>query len=82
MNIELIGYLALTISVISFLPSIYNIFKTGKSNNFPIQGLILAIIGNIFWFIYGIYTNRKANIIAGFVYFLMYSYIIFKKYKE
>ena len=55
MNIEYIAYIGLIISVSSFLPIIYTGYKGGKSNNFPINGLILDIIGNIIWFIYGIY---------------------------
>ncbi len=82
MNTEYIGYIALTISVTSFLPIIYTVYKTGRTNNFPIEGLILAIIGNIIWFTYGIYKNAHANIISGSIYFFMYSYIIYKKYKE
>jgi uncharacterized protein with PQ loop repeat len=82
MSSEYIGYIALTISVSSFLPVIYTVYKTGKTNNFPIQGLILAIIGNLVWFTYGIYRDARANIISGSIYFLMYSYIIYKKYKE
>ena len=82
MNTENIGYIATVISVISFLPVVYNVYKTGKTNNFPLKALILAIIANSIWLVYGIYKNAKANIVSGCLYFLMYSYIFYKKYKE
>ena len=82
MNSEYIGHLATLISVISFLPILYTVYKTGKTNNFPLKALILGIIANITWLIYGIFKNTKANIISAGLYFLMYSYIFYKKYKE
>lgn len=82
MNIEYIGYLATTFSIIGFIPIIYNIYKTGKTNNFPIKALIIAIISNLLWLIYGINKNAKANILSSIIFVLIHSYIIFKKYKE
>ena len=82
MNSEYIGYLATFISVISFLPVVYTVYKSGKTNNFPFKALILAVSANVIWLIYGIYKNARANIISGSLYFLMYSYIFYKKYKE
>lgn len=82
MNSEDIGYIATIISVISFLPIVYTVYKTGKTNNFPLKALILALMANSIWLIYGFYKNAKANIVSGGLYFLMYSYILYKKYKE
>ena len=82
MNTENIGYMATIISVISFLPIVYTVYKTGKTNNFPYRALFLALMANLLWLTYGIYKNGNANIISGGLYFIMYSYILYKKYKE
>ena len=82
MKTEYIGYIATIISVISFIPIVYTVYKSGKTNNFPFKALFFALIANLLWLTYGFYKNAKANIISGSIYFLMYSYIFYKKYKE
>ena len=74
-----IGILATIIGIISFIPVAYLVYKTKKTNNFPYSTLILALIANLLWFIYGIYEPASANILAGSLYFIIYLFIFYIK---
>ena len=74
---EIYGFIAMSVSVISFLPVIYTIYKTKKTNNFPFHGVFLALFAQTLWVTYGIYKNALATIISGILYFSMYSFILY-----
>lgn len=79
---EIYGFVAMSVSVLSFLPVIYTIYKTKKTNNFPYHGVFLALIAQTLWMTYGIYKNALATIISGVLYFSMYSFILYTKIKH
>ena len=73
---ELFGILATVIGIISYLPVVYVVYKTRKTNNFPLYTLGLATISNILWIIYGIYEPAPASIFMGVLYTVIYLYIL------
>jgi len=74
-----IGILATIIGIISFIPVVYVVYKTKKTNNFPYSTLLLALLSNLLWVIYGIYAPASANILAGSLYFIIYTFILYIK---
>jgi len=76
------GFLATIVGIISFLPVLYIVFKTKKTNNFPYKALILALISNFLWIFYAfkkgpVVDNQVA--FMGILYFLIYSFILYIK---
>lgn len=78
-NTEYLGLIALIISITSFIPILYTVYKTKKTNNFPLIGLFLSFISNSLWIIYGIYKDALANVISGSVFLTIYSFILYIK---
>ena len=79
-RIETIGILATIVGVISFIPIVYVVYKTRKTNNFPYPTLYLAILSNLLWIIYGLYEPAFATIFQGALYFLIYTYVLYIKF--
>ena len=77
---ESLGIIATLIGIISYLPVLYTVHKTRKTNNFPFNTLGLAIISNILWILYGIYEPAPASILSGVLYMLIYIYILYIKF--
>jgi uncharacterized protein with PQ loop repeat len=81
-NIEIIGILATIIGAISIIPVANNVYKTQKTNNFPYKTLYYAIISNLLWIIYGLYISTYSNVISGILYFIIYCFILYTKWKN
>lgn len=62
--IEIIGYLAITVSAISLTPQIIQMYKSKKVNDINIFFLIIAILGDILYLIYGITVQEIVFIIS------------------
>ena len=78
----IIGLLATIIGVIRFFPILYKVWKTGHTKNFPYLSLFLAILSNLLWIWYGTFEKTWANIIAGSIFLMFYTYILFIKIKN
>jgi len=76
---EIIGYIGTIFSILSFLPVILNIYKTKKTNNFPLKTIILAYLGNGFILLNGILSKNHVLIFMGSIFVLIYSYILYIK---
>lgn len=73
------GLLATFIGIISFLPIIYKIIITKKTDNFTISSLLLALTSNILWVVYGSGEKLFIPFLSGLLYFVIYSIILFYK---
>jgi uncharacterized protein with PQ loop repeat len=62
--INYIGYLAIIVGAVSLSPQILQMYKTKKVEDINIFFLIIAIISDILYFIYSIYTNDIVFIIS------------------
>ena len=62
--IEIIGYLAIIVSAISLTPQIIQMYKTKKVNDINIFFLIIAILGDVLYLIYGITVQEIVFIIS------------------
>jgi len=78
-NINIIGYIGIVFTLLSFIPVILNIAKTKKTNNFPYKTIILAYIGKILLLLNGILANNHVLTFMGGLLFIIYSYILYIK---
>ena len=76
---EIYGKLAIATGIISFIPIMYQIWKTKDTRNFTHKNLLLAIFSNIMWIIYGIKSDTSATKWSGLLYMSIYCYIMFFK---
>ena len=76
------GFLATIVGIISFLPVLYVVYRTKKTNNFPYKALILALVSNSLWIFYAFKKGPKVDVqvaFMGILYFLIYSFILYIK---
>ncbi|MBX2931738.1 MAG: hypothetical protein KF781_07330 [Chitinophagaceae bacterium] len=84
-EIELIGYIGSFLTSITFLPQVYQAWKTKSVGDVSIWMIAIVIISTIIWLIYGFgIPNGGPVIVANFVVLslsllLLYFKIIFKK---
>ena len=76
---DIFGKLAIVTGIISFIPIMYQIWKTKDTRNFTHKNLLLAIFSNIMWIIYGIKSDASATKWSGLLYMSIYCYIMFFK---
>ncbi len=69
MNIpfELIGYMAATLTTMSFLPQAIMTIRTRDTESLSLSMYGMFALGVLLWLIYGIYLSNKAIIIANAV---------------
>jgi len=77
--IEIVGFLAMLLGLISYFPVIINVHRTKKTNNFPYFSIIGLLTTQMCWFIYGLYSKTLATEYSGFVLSLTYLYILYVK---
>jgi MtN3 and saliva related transmembrane protein len=78
---DLIGYLAATLTTVSFLPQAILTLKTRDTKSLSLGMYSLFASGVLLWLIYGIYLSNLAIIAANAVTFLLASIILsFKIY--
>lgn len=78
---DLIGYLAATLTTISFLPQAILTLKTRDTASLSLSMYSLFTFGVLLWLIYGIYLANPAIIVANAVTLLLAMLILgFKLY--
>ena len=85
MNIipDLIGYIAATLTTVSFLPQAILTLKTRNTDSLSLGMYSLFTGGVLLWLIYGIYLANPAIIAANAVTFLLATIILsFKVYNS
>lgn len=81
-NIDIIkslGLLASFFGLLRFIPMVYQIYKTKRTNNFTPTMLFLALSSTIFWLIFGYYENTLPVIISSIIALCVYTYIVYMK---
>ena len=77
--IKSLGLLASFLGLLRFIPMVYQIYKTKRTNNFTPTMLFLALSSTIFWLIFGFYENTLPIIISSLIAFAVYIYIVYMK---
>ena len=74
-----IGYIAMGLSLIGFIPIIYNVYKTRKTNNFTYGTIFLSFFISGLWFFYGWHEESIVTIIRSAIFVIVYSFILYVK---
>lgn len=69
MNWEIVGAIAATLTMFSFVPQIMKIHRTRSVNDVSLTMLVQYSIGIFLWLLYGIYLQNNILIISNFVSF-------------
>jgi len=78
---EMIGYLAATLTTVSFLPQAILTIKTKDTESLSLSMYSLFTVGVFLWLIYGVYISDKAIIFANAITFVLAASILsFKIY--
>lgn len=80
--IDLIGYIAATLTTVAFIPQAYKVYKTKQTKDLSLGLFLLLSIGIFLWLIYGILIYSYPVIIANGITFIFCSYILYHKLKE
>jgi MtN3 and saliva related transmembrane protein len=77
----LIGYMAGTLTTVSFLPQVIRSWKTRSTHDISFKMLILFAIGMLLWTIYGIWINSMPIIAANVITFALVAVLVAMKVK-
>lgn len=77
--IKNLGLLASFLGLLRFIPMVYQIYKTKRTNNFTPTMLLLALTSTIFWLVFGFYENTLPIIISSVIALFVYIYIVYMK---
>lgn len=79
MNADILGYIAGTITIISFVPQIIKSYKTKRVKDLSILMLLMIMASILLWLIYGILVGNKPIIIVNGIYVLVVAFQFYLK---
>ena len=80
-SLQILGLAAGTITSITFLPQVIQIWKTRSSKDLSMKMLLLLILGVSMWLTYGILVKDAAIIYTNSMVLTMSLIMVFFKYK-
>ena len=69
------GIIATLVGIISVIPIAIKAWKTKKATSFTTTALVLAIISNTLWIIFGLSAGVKSSLLSGSLYLAFYIFI-------
>jgi MtN3 and saliva related transmembrane protein len=79
MNIY-IGYAAGLCSASAFAPQVWNVYKKRSTKGISLATLIIFFIGQLLWITHGVFNGDSAQIGAGIITAIFYSFLLFAKF--
>jgi MtN3 and saliva related transmembrane protein len=79
--IQILGLAAGTITSITFLPQVIQIWKTKSAKDLSLQMLLLLILGVLMWLTYGILAKDAAIIYTNSMVLVMSLVMLYFKFK-
>lgn len=76
-----IGFLAATLTTISFLPQVIKVWKTKSTQDISLEMFLIFSCGLFLWLVYGILIQDWAVFLANFITLILASIIIVFKLK-
>ncbi|MDD5461060.1 MAG: SemiSWEET transporter [Methylococcales bacterium] len=73
---EIIGYIAATLTTLSFLPQAILTIKTKDTESLSLSMYSMFTLGVLCWLIYGVYIDNGAIIVANSITFLLAASIL------
>jgi MtN3 and saliva related transmembrane protein len=69
--IDIIGYVAGILILISIIPQIIKSWKTKSTKDLSLERYLIYILGVVLWFVYGIILNNGPMIIINSINFIL-----------
>jgi len=76
---DLIGFLAATLTTISFIPQAWKVIKTNDTEAISFGMYATFVTGVFFWLIYGIVLMQMPIIVANTITIILSGFILYKK---
>ncbi len=80
--ITIIGYIAATLTTVSFIPQALKVIKTKDTSGISLFMYCLFVIGTLLWLLFGIFSNNYPIMIANAITFVFASIILVYKIKS
>ncbi len=81
-NPDYIGFLAATLTTISFIPQAWKVIKTGDTKAISLGMYMTFVIGVFFWLIYGVFLGKMPIIVANAITLMLSGFILYKKIND
>ncbi len=82
MNLEWIGYLAATLTTLSFLPQALKTIRSRDTSGISLGMYVVFTVGVVAWFVYGVILASWPMILANAVTFLLAATILALKLRH
>ncbi|PNH89065.1 SemiSWEET transporter [Vibrio diazotrophicus] len=80
-HVSVIGYLAASLTTLSFLPQAIRVIKTQDTESISLTMYIMFVAGLLMWLVYGLLTNDAAVTWANLMTFIFALPILLLKYR-
>ncbi|MDD1681582.1 MAG: SemiSWEET transporter [Methanoregula sp.] len=80
-TIVLVGYIAGTLTTLSFVPQVARAWKLKETRDLSLAMLLLFALGVLLWTLYGIWTGSVPIIAANIVTFVLILVLLWMKIK-
>ena len=81
-SIEIIGLIAAFLTTSAFIPQVIKIIRTQSTKSISLTMYITLVTGVFLWFLYGIFKESLAIILANGLTFILQMIILFLKIKN
>ncbi len=79
---ELFGWIASILTTLIFLPQLHKAFTTKKTSDISMLMLLLAVLGNLAWFIHASLTHNTPLIVCASLIIIMSIILMIFKYRN
>jgi MtN3 and saliva related transmembrane protein len=80
-TIVLVGYLAGTLTTLSFVPQVLRSWKLKETKDISLMMLLLFAIGVLLWTVYGIWIGSLPIIAANIITFALILFLLWMKFR-
>ena len=80
--ITVIGLVAAVCTTISFMPQIYQVYRTKQTRDLSLPTFILLTIGIFLWLVYGVLLKSLPIVLANTLTLVMCIYVVIMKFKR
>ena len=80
--ITVIGLVAAVCTTISFMPQIYQVYRTKQTRDLSLPTFILLTIGIFLWLVYGVLLKSLPIVLANTLTLVMCIYVVIMKIRQ
>jgi MtN3 and saliva related transmembrane protein len=76
---DIVGYIAATLTTVAFFPQAYKIYKTHEVKDLSLALFVMFSSGVFLWLVYGVMIDNLPMIVANSVTLVLALYILYMK---